>query len=200
MDSDVHLFDRFARVYELCMPSARRSKLVTGLTFAEREIERVVDVAGGTGRGVQAVDAPERIVVDAATGMVRRARRNGLVAIQGDAARLPLRSQSTDAVLIVDALHHVGDRKRAVTDAARVLRPGGVLVVADFDPTTVRGRALVAAEHAVGFDSAFDSPEALATRMKRAGLDPSVVVGGFGYVVAGVARERESQVSPGDSQ
>lgn len=184
---DVTTFDRFARWYDLAMPAARRPKLAAGLDRAERDVRRVVDVAGGSGRGVLAVDAPERIVVDAAPGMLRRADAKGLAAISGDAGRLPLRSASADAVLIVDALHHVGDRDGAVSEAARILRPGGVLVVAEFDPTTVRGRALVAAERLVGFDSRFDPPAALASRMRRAGLDASVVSLGFGYVVAGVA-------------
>jgi demethylmenaquinone methyltransferase/2-methoxy-6-polyprenyl-1,4-benzoquinol methylase len=59
--------------------------------------------------------------------------------------------------------------------------------VADFDPTTIRGKALVAAERAVGFDSRFDDPPTLTTKMERVGLDTTTVAGGFGYVVAGVA-------------
>jgi demethylmenaquinone methyltransferase/2-methoxy-6-polyprenyl-1,4-benzoquinol methylase len=58
-------------------------------------------------------------------------------------------------------------------------------VVREFDPSTLRGRALVAAEHAIGFDSRFEGPDALADRMARAGLEPTVVGRGFGYTVAG---------------
>lgn len=59
--------------------------------------------------------------------------------------------------------------------------------VADFDPTTVRGRALVVAEHLVGFDSRFEPPGALVNALCALGLDATVVDGGFGYVVAGTA-------------
>lgn len=187
MNGDVHVFDRFAWLYDLLVPSAGRSKLVAGLDRAERDVRRVVDVAGGSGRGALAVDAPERLVVDAASGMLRRADANGLEAVQGDATGLPLCGESVDAVLIVDALHHISDRDGSVTEAARILRPGGVLVVADFDPTTVRGRAIVVGERAFGFDSRFESPDALATRMERAGLDADVAESGFSFVVAGVA-------------
>lgn len=187
MKRDVRIFDRFARVYDLLMPSASRSKLLVGLGQAERDVHRIVDVAGGTGRGVKAVDAPTRLVVDAAPGMLRQTRDAGLVAILGNAAGLPLCGESVDAVLIVDALHHVGDRSGAIREAARVLRPGGVLVVADFDPTTLPGRVVDAGERAMGFDSQFEPPGALAARIDRTGLDATVVEDGFGYVVAGVA-------------
>lgn len=186
---DVSRFDRFAPLYDLVMPSADAESLAAGLSLAERPLGRVVDVAGGSGRGVRAVGAPERFVVDAAGGMLRQARGHGLTVVRGDAGSLPLRDDCADAVLIVDALHHLPDRGDAVAAAARLLRPGGVLVVADFDPTTVRGRTLVAAEHLVGFRSRFETPERLRRRMSEAGLDASVVESGFGYVVAGVARE-----------
>lgn len=187
MNGDIRVFDRFARLYDLVMPSARQSKLTAGLAYAQRDVERIVDVAGGSGRGVLAADVAERLVVDAAGGMVKRAQAKGLGAVQGDVTRLPLCGESVDAVLIVDALHHIGDRDSAVMEAARVLRPGGVFVIVDFDPTTVRGRALVAGEHAMGFDSRFEPPRALAARMRHAGFDAAVVEDGFGYVVAGIA-------------
>jgi demethylmenaquinone methyltransferase/2-methoxy-6-polyprenyl-1,4-benzoquinol methylase len=112
-----------------------------------------------------------------------------LAVVQGDAASLPLRDGSVDAVTIVDALHHLPDRDGAIEAAAEALAPGGVLVVADFDPSTIRGRALVAAEQLVGFGSAFDTPERVSRRMAAAGLEPRIVVRGFGYVVAGVRQD-----------
>lgn len=186
---DVAIFDRFARAYDLVMPSADADSLRAGLALAERDVDRIVDVGGGSGRGVRAVTASERIVVDAARGMLGQARGHGLTVVQGDAATLPLQNDSADAVLIVDAFHHLPDRDGAVAAASRVLAPGGVLVVADFDPSTLRGRGLVAAEHLVGFGSQFDTPERLRTRMSDAGLAAEVVERGFGYVVAGIAPE-----------
>jgi SAM-dependent methyltransferase len=46
-----------------------------------------------------------------------------------DAGNLPFGSGSFDSVLIRDVLHHVPDRQQVVAEAARVLRPGGVLAV-----------------------------------------------------------------------
>lgn len=182
---DVGTFDRFAPLYDLLMPPADAAALHTGLVHAEREVRRVVDVGGGTGRGVRSLDVPDPIVLDAARGMTQRARGHGISAIQGTADRIPLRDGAADAVLIVDAFHHLPDRDGALAEGARVLAPGGVLVVADFDPTTVRGRALVLAEHLVGFDSRFHTPEDLVDALAALGLEATIVDGGFGYVVAG---------------
>ena len=193
MHGDVGPFDRFAPVYDLVMPPARASKLRAGLVFADRDIERALDVGGGPGRAIRRLDLPERIVVDAAPGMVRRARTNGLDAVLGDASRLPVDSDSVDAVIVVDALHHMGPIHAVLRETARVLRPGGVLVVRDFDPATVRGRALVAAEHLVGFDSVFLTPEDLSARLRAVDLTPTVVEDGFGYTVAGVAQNGGSK-------
>jgi len=76
---------------------------------------------------------------------------------------------------------------------ARVLAPGGVLVVREIDPGTLRGRGLVAAEHLVGFDSVFYRPAALAERLQWAGLDPRIVESGVSYTVAGVAENGEAK-------
>jgi demethylmenaquinone methyltransferase/2-methoxy-6-polyprenyl-1,4-benzoquinol methylase len=181
---DLRAFDRFARLYDTVMPPARRAPVAAALALADGPVERLLDVAGGPGRASARLDA-ESVVVDAAPGMVRRARARGREAVLGDAARLPVADGSVDAVLVADALHHLPDRDAALRAARDALRPGGVLVVREFDPATVRGRLVVLAERLVGFGSAFEGPDALAARVERAGLTPTVVGRGFGYTVAG---------------
>ncbi|MFC7080897.1 class I SAM-dependent methyltransferase [Halorussus caseinilyticus] len=123
--------------------------------------------------------------------MTRQARRNGSEAVRADAARLPFADASADAVFVVDALHHFGDPERAVEEAVRVLRPGGVLVVREFDPTTLVGRLVEAGEHLYGFDSTFFPPEHLARQVADAGLDAKYRTEGPTYTVVGRA-SRES--------
>ncbi|WP_332898981.1 class I SAM-dependent methyltransferase [Haladaptatus sp. CMSO5] len=191
---DVTLFDRFASAYERAMPAADRATLEAGLSRATRPIERVLDVGGGTGRASRALTATERIVVDAARGMLAEARTHGLDVAQGDATRLPVATDSVDAVVIVDALHHMPNHRAVVREAARVVRPGGVVVIREFNPETLRGGALVALERLVGFDSTFDTPHELAGLVKAAGLEPTVPETGFGYTVVGVATENDSPI------
>lgn len=186
---DVGIFDRFSPLYDRLKPATDRSKLEPGLALAERDVERVLDVGGGSGQGVRGLDVPEPIVADAALGMLQRAASRGVGAVASDAARLPFVDESVDAVLILDALHHMGDPSSVIEEAARVLRPGGVLVVLEFDPTRLLGRALVAGEHLVGMDSVFFAPGDLEGLVRQSGLATSVPRVGFEYLVAGVKRE-----------
>lgn len=183
---DIGSFDRLASLYDRAMPPARAGPLRDGLALARRQVHRVVDLGGGPGRAVRSLGVDRPLVVDAAPGMVRRASAREVPGLVADAARLPLRTASVDAVLIVDALHHMPDWQAVVDEVAGVLRPGGVLVIREFDPETLRGRALVRAERILGFDSSFAGPDELASRIAAAGLSPTVLDRGFGYTVAGV--------------
>ena len=57
---------------------------------------------------------------------------SGLTFRQGDAQRLPFPDQSLDAVINVEASHCYPDFPRFLAEVARVLRPGGHLLYADF--------------------------------------------------------------------
>ncbi len=185
---DVSYFDRVARFYDYFAPSSDADVLAEGLAQTDRKIERVVDVAGGTGRAVRQLDADERIVVDASAGMLAQATAHGLDCVRGDASRLALDSDSVDAVVISDALHHIGDAKATLAEAERVLRPGGVLVIREVNPTTLRGKLVVWGEHAIGMNSVFFTPDELVELLADVGLVPRVRSRGFDFTVAGVKR------------
>lgn len=189
---DVKFFDKIARFYDAVMPPARRDVLAAGLAYAERPVERALDIGGGTGRAALGLDVSSPVVVDVASGMIQRAQKRGLPVIHADARALPVRDDSVDAVVVVDAFHHMPERERVLAEAARVLAPGGVLVVREFDPETLLGRGLVLGERVLAFDSAFFTPDELASLVGDAGLDPTVVDRGFGYTVAGVNRASSS--------
>jgi ubiquinone/menaquinone biosynthesis C-methylase UbiE len=187
---DVRFFDRMAPLYDRVMPPAKGAALAAGLDHATRPIDRLLDVGGGSGRAAAALTGPEITVVDVSLGMLARARgARGLSAVAGDAGRLPFRDAAVDAVTIVDAFHHLPDQEVAVREAARVLAPGGALVIRDFDPEHPLGRGVVAAEHAIGMASRFRAPRDLADALADAGFDPRIVERGFGYTVVGVRRE-----------
>lgn len=91
----------------------------------------VLDIACGTGIVTERLPRPGRTVVgvDRSPGMLSlAARRVPGGVVRGDATRLPFASDAVDAVVIVWLLHLLPDPVPVLAEAARVLRPGGVLI------------------------------------------------------------------------
>lgn len=101
----------------------------------------VGDLGCGTGQVAEVLAPVVRrvIAVDGSAEMLASARERlrtaGNVEFrQGELEALPLPDGHLDAALIVLVLHYVPDPARALREAARVLRPGGRLLVVDMLP------------------------------------------------------------------
>ena len=101
--------------------------------------DQFLDVGCATGAAVRDAAATVALAVgvDRSAAMVRRARTlagalQGTAFVVADAGHLPFPAGSFTAVLSTSALRHFGDPAWAVREMARVLRPGGRMVVADF--------------------------------------------------------------------
>lgn len=118
-------------------------------TEVERAIERalgargfgtLVDIGTGTGRMIELFGkrAEQAIGIDRSSEMLRLARvklesagvRSSLR--QGDMYALPLADGSADCAIIHQVLHYAHAPADAIAEAARVLAPGGTLLVVDF--------------------------------------------------------------------
>jgi demethylmenaquinone methyltransferase / 2-methoxy-6-polyprenyl-1,4-benzoquinol methylase len=109
--------------------------------------ERVLDVAAGTGASSRAVsgNGVEVVGCDRSPGMLRVARRRvpELEFVPGDALDLPFETGSFDAVTISFGLRNIADRRRALAEMRRVVRPGGRIVVCEYSyPRSPLTRAL----------------------------------------------------------
>ncbi len=103
----------------------------------------LVDVGTGTGRVLEvfAAVAERGVGVDINKDMLALARarldKPRLSHIQvrlGDLFDLPLADGAADAVVLHQVLHYLDEPAKAIAEAARVLRPGGRLLIADFLP------------------------------------------------------------------
>jgi SAM-dependent methyltransferase len=95
----------------------------------------VLDVGGGPGRQSRhLLDRGYDVTLfDLTPKHVDQATARGVRAHVADARQLPVDDTSADAVLLLGPVYHLpdaGDRARALAEAWRVLRPGGVAVVA----------------------------------------------------------------------
>ena len=97
---------------------------------------RVLDVGCGSGEFLAVLSGvgAEAAGVDPSAGMLRVARRrNPTVDLRtGSVERLPWPDGSFDAVTAFNALQFADDPAAAVTELARVLRPGGAVAVANW--------------------------------------------------------------------
>ena len=99
----------------------------------------VADLGCGTGH-VSSLVAPfvGRVIgVDASAAMLAAAEDLVPAHVelrQGALEALPIGDAEVDVVLLVLVLHHVPDPARALAEAARILKPGGRLIVVDMQP------------------------------------------------------------------
>ena len=139
------MFDRVAAGYDLAndvlslgQDRAWRKLVVEAVAPAPGEM--ILDLAAGTGTSSEgfAQAGAHVVAVDLSLGMltVGRQRKPDLSFLAGDALHLPFRDASFDAVTISFGLRNVEDAPAALTEMARVTRPGGRLVVCEFSTPT----------------------------------------------------------------
>jgi len=118
----------------------------------------VLDAACGTGRyALRLAEAGARVCgVDASEEMLAHAKRKAAeqrldVDLKlGELSALPFADAQFDLVISALAFCHLRDLQPAVSEIARVLRPGGRVVISDFHPFCLL----------IGWRTAFDRPEA----------------------------------------
>jgi SAM-dependent methyltransferase len=136
-DQIAHLYDEPMRAHtvdqQLLAFLANRPDLTP-------EALRVLDVGCGTGKQLTAdrgqLPGAYYLGIDRFRGMLRIAARHepGIGWINGDGARLPLRSASFDYATNQFSYHHIEEKQSFVRELYRVLRPGGRFVMTNIDP------------------------------------------------------------------
>lgn len=138
---------------------------------------RMLDVGGGTGR----VSCQLRPYVDVlhlndfSLKMLQQAQTKGLCCPSASQAeKLPFPDNCFERVLVVDALHHFFDQKAAIGELARVLKPGGRLVIEEPDRQHFVVKMVALVEKALLMDSHFHYPQEIQDMVSAHGLDVSL--------------------------
>ena len=184
--------DRAAAAERYFAARAKDWDRIRSLHIAESEVEaaiaralgkqpvgRLVDIGTGTGRMIELFGrhADHALGVDRSPEMLRVARvklaEAGLPAAelrQGDMYALPLAGGSADTVIIHQVLHYAQQPAGAVAEAARLLAPGGRLLIVDFAPHEREELRSSDAHVRLGF-----ADEAVLKFLATAGLEARVV-------------------------
>lgn len=142
--------------------------------------QRVVDLGTGSGRMLTLIGKRAKMAVglDLSQNMLNIARANvskaGLDKVElrhGDifATRLP--AASADLVLVHQVLHYLADPAAAVAEAARLVMPGGRLLIIDFAPHELERLREEHQHRRLGF-----ADDEIRRWLTDAGLTPSAVV------------------------
>lgn len=139
-------------------------------------IGSLLDLGTGTGRILElfAPQIERGVGIDLSADMLAVARANleragakNCTVRQGDIYSLALPRDAFDVVVVHQVLHFLEDAPRALKEAARVLRPGGRLLVIDFAPHDLEFLREAHAHRRLGF-----APEIMENWLAQAGLDP----------------------------
>jgi ubiquinone/menaquinone biosynthesis C-methylase UbiE len=170
--------------------NAAQWHLIRSLYVDEREVEAalveilssadprdLLDIGTGTGRILEilaprvenalGIDQSREMLAVARVNLERAGLDNGRVRL-GDMYQLALPDASFDAIVIHQVLHYADRPPAVIAEAARVLRPHGLLVLVDFAPHDLE---FLRAEHAhrrLGF-----ADREIAEWCRAAGLDPA---------------------------
>lgn len=148
---DVQHFERWSRTYEDSWMQTRlfarvhRAVLDLAASLPTPAPTSVLDVGCGTGRLLRAAAArwpdAQLIGVDPAEGMVEVARHltPGATIHRSLAESLPLSDASVALAFSTVSFHHWHDQAASVREIARVVRPGGHFILADFAMPRVLG-------------------------------------------------------------
>lgn len=161
---------RALHVSETDVEAAIRSALGPG------PFRLLIDLGTGTGRILELMaDRYERGVgIDASQAMLAYARTKlaglGLAKAQlrhGDLYNLALPDGAADAVVMHQVLHYLSDPPGAIREAARVLAPGGRLLIVDFAPHEMEFLRDAHAHERLGF-----ATQQVEGWLTEAGLEP----------------------------
>ncbi|HEY8945400.1 MAG TPA: class I SAM-dependent methyltransferase [Polyangiaceae bacterium] len=101
----------------------------------------VLEVGCGTGLVLQRIQQFAKTArgVDLSPGMLEKARQRNLDVVEGSATSLPFEDHQFDVTCSFKVLAHIPEIDKALSEMARVTRPGGYVLAEFYNPYSLRG-------------------------------------------------------------
>ncbi len=159
-------FDRNPAAYEAELRTVKAALPVTGSGL---------EIGVGTGRFAAPLGI--RVGVDPSSAMASIARARGIEVVIGKAELLPFPNQQFDYALMVTTICFVDDLGTAFRETARVLKPGGSLVIGFIDRDSLLGKQYAAQKDRDPFyrHARFYSVAEVGCQLQKAGFSDLVV-------------------------
>lgn len=137
-------FSRHATEWDELRSLHSPDELVEGALIkmlGQGSLGRVLDIGTGTGRMAElfAQEAEHVVALDKSLEMLKVARAKlqdlpteKVELVQGDFSDLPFSAASFETIVLHQVLHFAQEPERALTEAARVARPGAQIAIVDF--------------------------------------------------------------------
>ena len=172
MDNGISAFNQYAEEYDKWFdrnPFAYESELLAIKRFFPR---RGKGLEIGVGTGKFAVPLGIKVGVEPARAMAVIAGRRGIEVHEAVAENLPFENETFDFVLMVTVLCFLRNPQTAIEEIARVLKPGGSLIIGMIDGESFLGRIYEAKKAKSLFykDARFYSAPEVIDILKRTGF------------------------------
>ena len=136
-------YDRFSATYEAERHHGYHQLIDELELQLIRQYGRGRDVfEAGCGTGLLLREAAQvarsAVGLDLSRGMLSAARARGLRVVQGSLTDVPLPSESVDLVYSMKVLAHIPPIQQALAELARLVRPGGHLLLEFYNPYSLR--------------------------------------------------------------
>lgn len=136
-------FDRIAPYYNRWIGrfmSARMDRMAEMIACSPEET--LLDLGGGTGLFARRLvgRCGEIHLLDESQRMIEQADCEKIRVRSGDATNTGYPERSFDWVVLSDVIHHIREQDRLFTEVARLLKPGGRLLVNEIDREKTLGR------------------------------------------------------------
>jgi len=171
---------QWQEIRSLHVPEREVENALLSLVPLDGSISDLIDIGTGTGRMLElfsphvgnctGIDLSREMLAVARTNLEHPAMVNCQVR-HGDMYQLPVPGRHFDVAIMHQVLHYAEDPARALAEAARVLRPGGLLLVIDF----ARHQRDELIQHHAHRWAGFGDDEMIGW-FERAGIEPSAPI------------------------